>query len=347
MKRHKKMWSVGLVVLLAGAALWWGLRGNKKSNGTHTRSYRVETGPIEQTVEATGEVAPLNRVEIKPPISGRMEVLLVDEGDRVKTGQILAWLSSSDRAAVIDAARAKGPEEAKRWEDTYKPTPIIAPLSGVIILRNVVIGQTVETGTILYAISDKLIVIAHVDEADIGMVKTGMPARIVIDAYPDQAIAGHVFNVLYEGTNVSNVISYGVKIEPETVPSFFRSQMTANISLILQRKESALLLPSLAVSGNGAGEKQVLVPGADGKPMPKVVTVGLDNGEKVEILSGLNEGDTVMTVSKRYVPQQAQASSPLIMGGRPGAQPAQSGQQGQSGQRSSSSRSSGPSSRGQ
>src|SRR3954462_14818386 len=97
----------------------------------------VQRGSIEDTVEATGVVQPLNRVEIKPPIAGRIEKLLVEEGTRVKAGQILGWMSSTDRAAILDAARAKGEDELKHWEDAYKPTPVIAPLSGTIILKNV------------------------------------------------------------------------------------------------------------------------------------------------------------------------------------------------------------------
>src|SRR6185369_1195320 len=85
-----------------------------------TRVVQVTQGPIERTIETTGEVTPLNRVEIKPPISGRIEKLLVDEGDKVRHGQILAWMSSSDRAAILDAARAKGSNEEKKWQEAYK-----------------------------------------------------------------------------------------------------------------------------------------------------------------------------------------------------------------------------------
>src|SRR2546430_2143829 len=99
----------------------------------------MRQGSIENKVQDTRQVAPLNRVEIKPPIQGRIEQLLVDEGSRVNSGQILAYMSSSDRAAILDSARAKGPAEVKYWQDAYKPTPIVAPLSGVIILRNVVV----------------------------------------------------------------------------------------------------------------------------------------------------------------------------------------------------------------
>ena len=198
-------------------------------------------------MEATGEVVPLNRVEIQPPIAGRIEKLLADEGDRVVEGQVLAWMSSSDRAAILDAAKAQGPDEVKRWEDTYKPTPVVAPLSGTVILRNVVVGQTVTAGTVLYAVSDKLIVMTHVDEVDIGRIHTGMPVRITLDAFPGRTVGGKVFNILYEGKNVSNVITYDVRVAPDTVPPFFRSQMTANVRLIISQKNSVVLLPSDAV----------------------------------------------------------------------------------------------------
>src|SRR6185436_8803766 len=107
---------------------------------------------------------------------------------------------------------------------------------GVIILKNVVVGQTVDASTILFAMSDKLIVLAQVDESDIGRIRDGMDARLTLDAYPEQTIQGKVFQILHEGKNVSNVITYGVKIEPTKVPPFFRSQMTANVSLIVRKE---------------------------------------------------------------------------------------------------------------
>ncbi|MCB4755843.1 MAG: efflux RND transporter periplasmic adaptor subunit [Elusimicrobia bacterium] len=341
MKRKKRFVWIVMAALIAGGFSFWIVHKKdvKNERAEMRRLVAATEGPIEETVEATGEVSPLNRVEIKPPIQGRIEKLLVDEGENVKAGEIMAWMSSSDRAAILDAARAKGLDELKRWEDTYKPTPIIAPLSGVVILRNVVVGQTVDLSIVLYALSDRLIVVANVDEADIGLVHIGMPARITLDAYPGQSIDGRVFNILYEGKNVSNVITYDVKIEPARVPPFFRSQMTADVSLIIEKRENAVLVPSLAISNNRSGGKRVMVEGPDGKPVPRDVTTGIENGETTEIVSGLNAGESVYIFSKRYVPQSAGASSPLIMGGRPrsGSNQQPTGQgstrQGQGGQR--------------
>ena len=145
----KIVWISAAVLIGAAAIFWFSHRGGGKKNEAVTRSATVTQGPIEDVVQATGEVSPLDRVEIKPPIGGRIEKLLVDEGARVKEGEILAWMSSSDRAAVLDAAAAQGPAEVKRWQDAYKPTPVVAPLSGEIIARNVVVGQTVDVATVL------------------------------------------------------------------------------------------------------------------------------------------------------------------------------------------------------
>lgn len=318
----KRILSLVVILAVLGAA-GWRLRGKfAKPAKAPGRVVAAMEDSIEDAVEATGSVAPLNRVEIKPPIQGRVERLLADEGDTAKAGRILAQMSSSDRAAILDAARAQGPRELKKWEDAYKPTPIVAPLSGVIILRNVVVGQTVDPGTVLYAMSDSLVVVAQVDESDIGKVHVGMPARITLDAYPDRVVEGKVFDLLYEGKNVSNVIQYGVKIKPLQVPSYYRSQMTANVRFIVSQKDHALLVPAAAVRDGQDGAKQVLIPGADGKPSPREVKTGIESGEKIEILSGLKAGDQVLLSQGRYVPQQAPQSSPLTLGGRPSSQSA-------------------------
>ncbi len=313
----KKILSLAAVLGILGVAGFM-LRGKLgKQKGPAGRIVAAAQGAIEETVEATGSVAPLNRVEIKPPISGRIERLLADEGSRVQAGDILAWMSSSDRAAILDAARAKSLDELKRWEDAYKATPIIAPLSGVIILRNVVIGQTVDPSSVLYAMSDSLIAVAQVDESDIGRVHVGMNARITLDAYPDRVVQGKIFDILYEGKNVSNVIQYGVKIRPDQVPAYYRSQMTANVSFIVSKKDRAVLIPTNAVHENSDGSKQVSVPGPDGQPVARDVKTGIESGEKIEIIEGLHDGDKVLLVSGKYVPQQA-LSSPLTMGAKPG-----------------------------
>ncbi len=309
---------IAAAVLVALAALvggGWALK-KKLSKPSKDEGYTVfvARGSIEENVEATGSIVPLARVEVKSPVSGRVEKLLVDEGDRVQPGQIIAWMSSSDRAAILDAARAQGPEALKRWEDAYKATPIVASLPGVIILRNVVQGQTIDPSVVMFAMSDTLISLAQVDESDIGRIRMGMPARITLDSYPDKHVMGKVFDILFEGKNVSNVIQYGVKIKVDRVPDYFRSQMTANVSFIIRKKDDALLLPAGAVR-DGDGGKRVLVPAGQGKTASREVKLGIQTDQTVEVVDGLAEGDAVVVKTVRYTPQQAPQSSPLTMGG--------------------------------
>ncbi len=302
-----------LAALIGGGA--WALRKSKFSRRARRSKPSPSRPASPRSRRPSTPPAPsrrTNRVEVKPTISGRIEKLLVDEGQMVKQGQIIAWMSSTDRAAILDGARAQGPEALKKWEDTYKATPIIAPLPGLIILRNVVEGQTVDSTVVIYAMSDLLIVVAQVDESDIGKVHVGMPAQVILDSYPNKKTMGKVFDILYEGKNVSNVIQYSVKIRLDKVPAYYRSQMTANISFIVRKKDKALLVPAAAVREKD-GVKQVLTPPAEegGRDVWKDVKTGIENDTSVEIVSGLEEGDTVLIRQMKYTPQQALANSPL------------------------------------
>ncbi len=306
--------AVAAAAAVAGAAWTFGSSGRRGGRGGEGRGRVVaaERGPISQSVDATGSVSPQNRVEIKPPVGGRIEKLLVDEGQRVSNGQIVAWMSSNDRTAILDAARAQGPEAVRKWEDAYKPTAVFASLPGEIILKNVVVGQAVDAGTVLYAVADTLIVNASVDESDIGKIALGQKARIRLDSYPDQPVEGKVFDILYEGKNVSNVITYGVKVRPDKVPPFFRSQMTANVSFVVKRKEDAILVPAAAVKDGPGGKRVVIIPSEDRKTTEtREVKTGIESDEQIEIVEGLAEGDKVLLSQGRYVAQKAPETSPL------------------------------------
>src|SRR3954470_5738623 len=110
--------AVGAAALLSIVLIWNATRSPKVTY----REVPVKRGDLQITVLATGTVQPENRLEIKPPIAGRIEQVLVQEGQNVKKGQLLAWMSSTERAAMLDAARSQGPAEVKKWEQLYRPT---------------------------------------------------------------------------------------------------------------------------------------------------------------------------------------------------------------------------------
>lgn len=262
----------------------------------------AELSNVKEVIDTTGEVSALNRVEIKPSVAGRVDTLLVNEGDKVSKGQILAYLSSSDRVAILDAVRANEKENIADWENTYKPTPVISPMDGKIILRNVVEGQTIATTDVLFALADELIVEASVDETDIGKVKIGQNAVISLDAYKDVSVTGKVFQILEEGQNVSNVITYYVKIRPVRTPDFFKSLMTANITITVKEKNNVVVIPWNSVNETQDGKQYVLT-GDNLAQNKNMIVTGIVDGDKVEVVSGLNEGDKVLIRADQYKPE--------------------------------------------
>jgi membrane fusion protein, macrolide-specific efflux system len=265
--------------------------GEKKIKKMDTA--KVTRGNLSAYIPSTGIVTPRNRLEIKPPVAGRVEQILVKEGDRVQKGEILAWISSSDRAALLDAARSKGADELKYWEDVYKPAPIIAPIDGFIILRNFEPGQTFTMSDAILVMADRLIVKAQVDETDIGKISAGQKAAIILDAYPDQTTDAVVESIEYESEVINNVTIYQVYVQPVSVPAYFKSGMSATVNFAQESRQNVLMLPLRAVRKKN-GQSFVFTNGGDKPVVPLQVTTGLDNGTNIEVVSGLAEGDEVV-----------------------------------------------------
>jgi len=310
-----------IIIIIVAAALagggWYAFRKKEAGANPGYLSTQVELRDLSESVDTTGVVEPENRVEIQPSASGRIEEILVDEGDRIKAGQVLALMSSSDRVAILDAARAAGDDQYKQWQETYKPIKVISPIDGTLILKNIVQGQTVGASTVLFAISDKLIVSASLDEADIGKVKKGQRATIVLDSYPDKKVRGAVFKILDEGTTKSNVVTYTVKLRPERVPEFFRSQMTANIKIKISERRDILLIPAVAVVTDPQGRTAVIKELKAGQPVYSVIETGQNEGDQVEIVSGLEAGETVFYKAGGYSAQVDSSGSNPLMPKRP------------------------------
>jgi macrolide-specific efflux system membrane fusion protein len=292
-----------LVVIIAAAIALW--KRTKNNSGEVIREISPHTGLIQTLISSTGSVLPQNRLEIIPPVAGRIESILVKEGEKVKKGQTLGWLSSTERAALLDAAQGQGEEKLKYWQEVYKAIALVAPIDGEVIVATIQPGQTVTTSTAALVLSDKLIVRADVDETDIGKIKVGQQALISLDAYPQSKIKATVEHIYYESTTVNNVTIYKVDILPEEVPVFFRSGMNANIDFVVENKENALLIPQEAVQREN-NESYVLMRSADGKELVKnPVSLGITQDKNVEILSGLTADDTVVIKSKKYAVPKA------------------------------------------
>lgn len=267
----------------------------------------VIRGDILAQLPTTGVVIPRNRLSVKPPVSGRIEEAMVKEGDKVKKGQILAWMSSSERAALLDSARAKGPAEVKYWTDVYKSAPIIAPLDGFIIKRNMEPGQFFNLNDDVLVMADQLIVQAQVDETDLGRIKLRQEAKVILDSYPNNEVEGRVEQIAYESELINNVTIYKVDVFILNIPEYFRSGMSATVNFLLERRQNVLLLPLSAVKKKG--RRSYVFIERDKKIEPLQVKTGLENDKNIEIDSDLSEKDVVIIPTPKILQETIDKSS--------------------------------------
>jgi macrolide-specific efflux system membrane fusion protein len=290
-----------LLIITAGVAVWYLKFRPSNESPEVIKEIQPVLGSIDTIISTTGTVLPKNRLEIKPPVAGRIEQILVKEGQEVKKGEVIAWMSSTERAAMLDAAAGQGEEVVKYWKDVYKAIPLTAPISGEVIVATTQPGQTVTVSDAVIVLSDELIVRAQVDETDIGKIKLNQEADIILDAYPDSRIKAKVEHIYYESETVNNVTIYKVDLVPENAPDFFRSGMNATVDFKIISKANVLLLPVAAVRKEKNENYVLLKQTGSVNPVKRVVELGVTDDKNYEIVSGLTADDTVVVTTKKYV----------------------------------------------
>lgn len=297
-----------VVISVVAAVVVFKMKGQSSKNEI-VKEVSPVIGSIKVFVSTTATVLPQNRLEVKPPVGGRVESIEVQEGDKVKIGQILAWMSSTERAALLDAARGQGEASLKYWKEVYKAIPLLSPIGGEVIVATTQPGQTVTTTDAVVVLSNHLIVRAQVDETDIGKIKLGQEAVVTLDAYPETKIKASVAHIYYESQTVNNVTIYNVDLLSENVPAFFRSGMNATVNFIIQSKENILLIPQDALRKE-KDSSYVLLKQANAKqPAMAPVTLGISDDKNVEVISGIDKSDTIVISAKKYIPPSANIGS--------------------------------------
>jgi macrolide-specific efflux system membrane fusion protein len=296
-RTKKFIFLISVLVLAGGGWLW------RKHAGAANEARRVAEltpaaparGVLVMKTQATGNVEPENRVLVTPSVGGRAEEVLFAEGQVVKKGQVLAWVSSSERTALLDSLKmqASTPEEKKMVEEAYNLTPVVAPIAGMVVKRAVEPGQSVSAAKELAVISDRLIVKTYVDETDIGAVKEGQKADFYLDAYPKDRHEGRVLAISHESTQKDGVIVYEVKILPAGNIRVMRSGMTADVLVITGSKPDVMTIPRKSVKYKDGDAIVSVKAAAGGKLTEKKITVGATNENSIEVLAGLADTDTV------------------------------------------------------
>jgi RND family efflux transporter MFP subunit len=303
-----------LPLALAGAWVW---RSLPPSVAVATAT----TGPAVQAVYATGNVEPLHWAKVGPAVRARITAVLVEEGARVTDGQPMARLDDREaqhraeeaeaRAdfaqedlarvrtlvardvasrAALDRAEAEAravravAEAAKQRLDDYI---IRAPSAGLVLRRDAVVGEVVDTPAVLFWIGEPkpLRITAEVDEEDIAQIREGQHALLRADAFAGQVLNARVTQITPKGDATRK--AYRVRLAlPEDTPLMIGMTVEANI--VLRETANAVLIPPAALRGDHVFVVQGEV------ARRRLVTVGVQGPRAVEIRQGIAAGDVVV-----------------------------------------------------
>jgi HlyD family secretion protein len=245
--------------------------------------------------------------------------------DTSETNQQSAQAQLSVAKAQVGQARAALQQE----ETNLQYTRILSPVDGVVISRNVDVGQTVaasfQTPTLFSIAQDltRMQIDTNVDEADIGRIKVGQTVQFTVDAYPDTLFPGRVAEVRNAPTTIQNVVTYDVVVKVANPELKLKPGMTANVSIITALEKDVLKVPNAAIrfkwqpagansekgsakgaagAGRSKAEVQASTPKTQGvwvfdgeKPRRVPLTLGINDGNNTAVISGeLKEGDAVI-----------------------------------------------------
>lgn len=195
---------------------------------------------------------------------------------------------------------------------TEKNLKVTAPVSGMIIHKDVEQGEMVVSsesysgGTVLITIADLSQMVIHTDinEVDIGKISLGRTAKITIDAFPDVMFSGKITHISPMATiGNNNIRIFEVKVSIEDELTDLRPGMSANVTIIGQTRKGVVTVPIQAIFQDDNGNDVVYVVKSDTLITPSIVKTGINDLQKVEILEGIAEGDTISLVEK-YDPNQ-------------------------------------------
>jgi HlyD family secretion protein len=222
------------------------------------------------------------------------------EYNLAKAKDTLAKIEAGPDPKEIEVAQAKVVSAQAALEEAQaalKATTMVAPFDGTVISVGAEKGDLVSSGTTIVTLADlsNLRVRAFVDETEISKVEIGQEVEITFDAFPGQTFWGEVLEVPLQGKLVQNVLTYEVPISLEGAEGVaLKPGMTANLRIVVGRRENALLVPALAVQQGEEGYVVMVQDTPQGPAVATPVKVGLSDGTYVEILSGLIEGDRVL-----------------------------------------------------
>jgi len=292
------------------------------------REARAALGGAEASLTAAGAELEKNNVEAEGPDvpfarrnveradrlfkDALIPLQLVDDArsllDQAVNRQLVARTQlgvGQARVAQARAAVAAAQAALDRAEEEFNNATIRSPIDGMVLARPVEIGSPVSSilnlganGTLVMVLGDisRVYVKGNVDEADIGAVRMGQPARIKVETFRDKQFEGRITQISPMGTDKDNVISFEVRVSIDNSAGELLANMTANAEIILEQHKFTLIVPEAAViyDNKRNASVDVVAPGTKTGKDRRPIKVGVSNGTKTQVLSGLTEGQKVV-----------------------------------------------------
>ncbi len=192
-----------------------------------------------------------------------------------------------------------------RSEEQLNYATIVSPIDGEVLSRDVEVGDAVSSilvlgssATLVMTLGDmkQVYVDGKVDESDIGKVYLGQPARIKVESFKDKSFTGKVTKIAPMGVEKDNVTTFQVRVSIDNSSGQLKALMTANAEVILDEHHNVLIIPENSLIYDKDKKAAVEVPDPKAKDGKRkvAVTVGISNGSKTELLSGLKKDDKVI-----------------------------------------------------
>ncbi|MBI5879357.1 MAG: efflux RND transporter periplasmic adaptor subunit [Chloroflexi bacterium] len=206
--------------------------------------------------------------------------------------------TAADRLAA-ESSLATAKLSLQQAQYRMRNAQVIAPYDGTATALNIDVYSTVSASTAAMQLSDlsQLQITVNMAEVDIAKVKVGQDVNVTVDAVSSAGrLSGKVTQVALSGTSTSGVVTYPVVITVSGAdPTVVKSGMTANVSIIVDKRENVLLVPNRALRTQG-GQRVVQLQTPVGVAQTPV-TIGLAGDTQTEIVSGIKEGDVVVITS--------------------------------------------------
>jgi RND family efflux transporter MFP subunit len=289
----------------------------------------VERIALTRSVGVSGVVAPLRMVGVNSRVAGSVLELHVEEGDAVREGDLLALLDGRELEAALAAAEASyqvaeaALERAERLRERqvitvpeYEAertahaaaraqldqlqtrlgyTRVTAPAAGVVVEKSIEAGDVVNTNARLFSLAEvsTLVVRVGVSELDVVQISVGDEAEVRLDALPQGAFTGRVRRIFPSADPETRLVPVEVALE-SAAGQIARPGFLARVNFALDARVDALVVPQSALLAGAASDAVFVV--EDGRALRRSVERGLTSQGRVEILDGLREGETVVTV---------------------------------------------------